>query len=179
MDGCIIEDVTEEDDSHQQQQQQQQGQQQRKQRSAADHTYDRASARWERFDADAAMRSDDSDGDQPSAAGGRSARPPQPGAGRNRSVTDASVLKAGASPTTPSAQPVLPPQRRAAKRAGAAEATTGMRHFILGLAAYVLQELQVKLSGLQICAWQAAHQPMRHHGVSSGPVPGMLTATQL
>jgi len=136
VEGCIIEDVTEEDDTEQQQQKQQQQQQQNQQkqqhrryqqRSAADHTYDRASSCWERFDADAAMRSDDSDGDQPSAANGRSVRPPQPAAGRARSGTEPSVLKAGASPPTPSAQPVLPPQRRAAKRAGAAEATAGVR----------------------------------------------------
>jgi len=123
VEGCIIEDVTEEDDTEQQQQQQQRRPQQR---SAADHTYDRASSRWERFDADAAMRSDDSDGEQPNAANGRSARPPQPAAGRSRSGIGASARKAGASPPTPSAQPVLPPQRRAVKRAGAAEATTGM-----------------------------------------------------
>ena len=131
VEGCIIEDVTEEDDAEQQKQQQQQQQQQqrqqRQQRSAADHTYDRASSRWERFDADAAMRSDDSDGDQPSAIGGRSARPPQPAAGRPRSGTNASARQAGASPPTPSAQPVLPPQRRAVMRAGAAEASTGQR----------------------------------------------------
>ena len=124
MDGCIIEDVTEE---IQPQQQQKQRQRPRQQGSAADHTYDRASSRWERFDADAAMRSDDSDGEQPSTAGDAAQRPPKPAAGRPRSSTDPSALKAGGSPPTPSAHPVLPPQRRAVKRAGAATASTGVR----------------------------------------------------
>ena len=96
----------------------------KQQRSAAQHTYDHSSQRWEHFDADAAMHSsDDSDGERPSAAALKAAMGRRSGGAGAQTAAAAS-----SSPPTPSAQPVLPPQRRAAKRPGAAEAGSG-EHF--------------------------------------------------
>ena len=122
VEGCIIEDVTEDrgtETGNQQPPRQPLPKQQP--RSAAQHTYEHYSRRWERFDADAAVRSDDeSEGERPSAAA------PKPATGRIQGGAGASAATAtGGSPPTPSAQPVLPPRRRAAERAGAVEAGSG------------------------------------------------------